>query len=208
MAKSNHQQRIAQLLGSIERDLIDWIPIAVQDLKVSTTAYSLFLWYQDYDDDWLPHIGIATDLLLNDLAHSTFEDPLERYDVLWCPQQSELSDKPGRLILDECELVENSVDECYELLAEQYGLAGAVESLDAEESLAEEFQALLPFREMMHRVRLNLQAQDWSKSLKPMDDFTVIVSDFMGYWLESDLKMALDDERTKRLVARDMFPAS
>ena len=208
MAKANHDLRIKHLLTSIERDLTDWIPIAVQELKVPSRAYAIFIWYQDYSDDWLPHIGVATELLLNDLAKLPPEDESDKYDILWCPQQTEDSDAPGRLFLDECELVEHSVDECYELLAESYDLETKTNSLSDEDALEEEFHALLPFREMLHRVRLNLQSYDWSTSLKPMDDFAIVVSDYMGYWLEDDLKQTLGPELMERLVARDMLPVS
>lgn len=206
MAISNSQLRIHQLLKSIERDLTDWIPIAAQELKVSSPAYALFLWYQDYHDDWLPHFGVATDLLLKDIPQLKLEAAYDKYEILWCPQQAPESDLPGRLFLDECELVENAVDECYELLAESYDLEKKTKSLSDEDALQEEYQALLPFREMLHRVRLHLQSHDWSTCFKLMDDFAIVVSDYMGYWLDEDLKASLDPELMGRLTARDMLP--
>jgi hypothetical protein len=207
MASSKHDQRIQQLLKSIERDLIDWIPIAIQELKVPSAAYAIFIWYQDYDDDWLPHIGVATDLLLKDLPQLQLDDPSDKYDILWCPQQTEEADAPGRLFLDECELVEHSVDECYELLAESYGLESKVKSLQDEDALQEEYNALLPFREMLHRVALQLQSYHWTTCLKPTEDFAIVVSDYMGYWLDDDLKRSLGPDLMKRLTARDLLPA-
>ena len=137
-----------------------------------------------------------------------FEDPLEKYDILWCPQQSEASDAPGRLFLDECELVADAVEECYGLLATDYGLDERMASLSDEDLCAEEFQALKPFREMMHRVGRNLQAHQWTKGLKPMDDFAIVVSDYMGYFLEEDLQLSLGPALTERLISRDMLPSS
>ncbi len=208
MAKPDPQQYLARLLETIERDLTDWIPLAVEDLKIPSRAYGLFLWYQDYDDDWLPHFGVATELLLEDIAKMRFEDPLEKYDILWCPQQSEASDAPGRLFLDECELVADAVEECYELLALEQGLGSKMATMNDEELCTEEFAALKPFREMMHRVGRNLQAHQWTKGLKPMDDFAIVVSDYMGYFLEEDLQLSLGPALTERLISRDMLPSS
>jgi hypothetical protein len=61
---------------------------------------------------------------------------------------------------------------------------------------------------MMHRVGRNLQAYQWMKGLKPMDDFAVIVSDYMGYFLEDDLQLSLGSALTERLISRDMLPSS
>ena len=81
-------------------------------------------------------------------------------------------------------------------------------SLSDEDLCAEEFQALKPFREMMHRVGRNLQAHQWTKGLKPMDDFAIVVSDYMGYFLEEDLQLSLGPALTERLISRDMLPSS
>jgi hypothetical protein len=205
MNSQHSQQRIDKLLASIERDLIDWIPLAIKDLKVASRAYALFIWYQDYDDDWIPHIGVGTELLLNGIATIDFEELHDKYDTIWCPQQFEVSDAPGRLILDECELVTEAVEECYPLLAEQYGLDESMATLSDEDLCANEFEALKPFRNMMHRVGHKLQSFDWSKCLKPMDDFAVVVSDFMGYALQEDLELSLELSLKNRLIERDML---
>jgi hypothetical protein len=41
-----------------------------------------------------------------------------------------------------------------------------------------------------------------------MDDFAVIVSDYMGYFLEEDLQLSLGPKLIERLSSRDMLPSS
>jgi hypothetical protein len=206
MVQANSQRRILRLLDSIERDLTDWIPIAVQDLKITVPVYALFLWYQDFESDWIPHLGVATQAILDDVTTMEFDSEEDRFDLLWCPQQWGASDEPGRLFLDECELVEGAVTECYELLAESHALDSQVDDRDG---LKPEVQlpALQSFREMMHRVGCSLRKTQWNRILKPTDDFAVVVADYMGMWLDLDLPLSIDSELRQRLIARNMLPS-
>jgi hypothetical protein len=204
-------KRIDNLLLTIERNLTDWIPIGVKELEVESRAYCLFIWYQDYSSDLTPHIGIATQKLLDAVEATHFDDPMDRFDMIWRPQQVAELDVPGRLI----------VEDCYELLAESSGLFdsdgedSALEILeptdgdndvDDNSELDQEFETLAPFREMMHRVGKNLKKVNWSKILPVTDDFVVVVSDYVGYWLSEDFEQCVDQPTYALLQTKNMLP--
>jgi hypothetical protein len=117
-----NSKRLDSLLRTIERNLSDWIPMGVKELDVQSPAYCLFVWYQDYCSDFTPHIGVATQKLLDSIDGKKFDDPVDRFDMIWRPQQVADIDAPDRLLLDECDIVENEVEDCYDLLAESSGL--------------------------------------------------------------------------------------
>ncbi len=227
---------LSKLLSTIERNLTDWIPMGVKELDCKSPAYCLFVWYQDYSGDFTPHIGIATQELLKSANSKVFSDPLDKYDMIWRPQQCADLDVPGQLLVDECDIVESEVEDCYDILAEESGLFDELDNQDDEDSqdpsdldeededddeaedddeeLAhdeqvdeddEEFETLVPFREMMHRVGKNLQQVEWHKILPVTDDFVVLVCDYVGYWLPEDFEECVDDELYERLVARGLI---
>jgi hypothetical protein len=222
---------LPNLLTSIERNLTDWIPIGVKELEITSPAYCLFIWYQDYSGDLTPHIGVATKNLLDAVEATDFEDPNDKYDMIWRPQQCADLEIPGRLIVDECDIVENEVEDCYELLAEKSGLFDGgdddsdddddldedeededeieedsdLEDDEIDEELDEEFQTLAPFREMMHRVGKNLANVDWSKIMPVTDEFVVLVCDYVGYWLPEDFEQCVTDAQFDKLVARGLL---
>ena len=226
-----NNKQLTTLLDTIERNLTDWIPIGVKELRVKSPAYCLFLWYQDFSDDFTPHCGIATQDLLDSIHSTDLQDPLEKFEIIWRPQQCADLEVPGRLILDECDIVENEVESCYEILAEQSGLFGDSDSIeesddeeldadleeddldregdeeDDEEAIEREFEALAPFREMMHRVGNNLRKVDWKKILPVTDDFVVLVGDYVGYWLADDFEQSVSPEKIASLIERGMLMA-
>jgi hypothetical protein len=70
-----NDKQLKALLDTIERNLTDWIPIGVKELGIKSPAYCLFLWYQDFSDDFTPHYGIATQELLDAIESTHFADP-------------------------------------------------------------------------------------------------------------------------------------
>jgi hypothetical protein len=215
---------LPNLLQSIERNLVDWIPMGVKDLAVDSPAYCLFVWYQDFSGDYTPHIGVATQKLLDAIESIPFTDPDDKFDMIWRPQQTADLDVPGRLLLDECDIVENEVENCYEILAERSGLFHEVEDSDdddddddddepedellgdgeeaddIDEVIDQEFSTLAPFREMMHRVGKKLAAYNWSQVMPITDNFVVLVGDYVGYWLADDFEECVDQKVLTKLI--------
>jgi hypothetical protein len=228
-----NDKQLKTLLDTIERNLTDWIPIGVKELGIKSPAYCLFLWYQDFSDDFTPHYGIATQELLDAIEATHFEDPIDRFEMIWRPQQCADLDVPGRLVLDECDIVETEVEACYEILAKQAEIfeeesenenaleedseleddLGDEEDLDEEdldadeEAIEKEFQALAPFREMMHRVGKNLQQVDWKKIMPVSDNFIVLVGDYVGYWLAEDFEESVSLPKIDSLIAQGLLMA-
>ncbi len=236
-----NDKQLKTLLDTIERNLTDWIPIGVKELGIKSPAYCLFLWYQDFSDDFTPHYGIATQELLDAIESTHFADPMDKFEMIWRPQQCADLDVPGRLVLDECDIVETEVEACYEILAKQAeifeegadnedesqeedGLEDALgddedlddedlddEDLDEEdldedeEAIEKEFQALAPFREMMHRVGKNLQQVDWKNIMPVSDNFIVLVGDYVGYWLAEDFEESVSLPKIDSLIAQGLL---
>jgi hypothetical protein len=213
-------KRLTQLLTKIERDLVDYIPMAVREMASPTPAYCLFIWYQDFSSTFTPHIGLATQNLLKVVNSIRFDDPMDKYDMIWLPQQNSDLSAPDRLLLEECEIVENDVDNCYALLAEASGLHDELptnassanplpksesikdddESFDLDAELEREFTTLQPFREMIHRVGDSLRRKDWSKAIPVTENFVVLVGDYMGHWLADDFERCVDDKLWTKLA--------
>lgn len=225
-----NDKQLKTILDTIERNLTDWIPIGVKELGIKSPAYCLFLWYQDFSDDFTPHYGIATQELLDAIESTHFADPMDKFEMIWRPQQCADLDVPGRLVLDECDIVETEVEACYEILAKQAeifeedaenedesqeedGLEDALsdeldEDLDEdEEAIEKEFQALAPFREMMHRVGKNLQQVDWKNIMPVSDNFIVLVGDYVGYWLAEDFEESVSLPKIDSLMAQGLLMA-
>lgn len=225
---------LSKLLQTIENNLTDWIPIGVKEIGVKTPAYALFLWYQDYSGEFTPIYGIATQKLLDIAQRTKFEEPLDKFELIWRPQQCANLDIPGQLLVDECDIVETEVENCYEILAEQSGISSwdpveedteddgsefeVAEDLESDEDdqvsdeddefedeeIEKELEALAPFREMMHRVGDSLRKIDWKKVMPVTDDFVVIVSDYVGYRLAEDFERCVTDEQYQKLVDAGM----
>jgi hypothetical protein len=215
-----NSKRLTQLLSKIERDLVDSIPMAVSEMASSTPAYCLFIWYQDYSSAFTPHIGLGTQKLLESVKAIRFDDPMDKYDMIWIPQQNCDLSAPDRLWLEECEIVENDVENCYALLAEASGLhedrsrnsdapkltseRNAIndddDSFDLDAELDQEFATLRPFRDMMHRVGDSLRRKDWSKAIPVTENFVVLVGDYMGHWLADDFERCVNDQLWAKLA--------
>lgn len=224
---------LPKLLQTIERNLTDWIPIGVKELGVQSPAYALFIWYQDYSAEFTPMFGIATQKLLDLAERTEFDDPFEKYEMIWRPQQCANLDIPGQLLVDECDIVETEVENCYEILAAESGLSSwdssdkdedddeddvedseddSDDDFDSDdedddfedEEIEKELNALVPFRDMMHRVGDSLRKMDWSKILQVKDNFVVLVGDYVGYGLVEDFERCVDDEHYQRLVEAGM----
>jgi len=243
-----NDKQLKALLDTIERNLTDWIPIGVKELGIKSPAYCLFLWYQDFSDDFTPHYGIATQELLDAIDSTHFVDPFDKFEMIWRPQQCADLDAPGRLVLDECDIVETEVEACYEILAKRAEIfeegsenedeiqddeLGDEEDLDEEdldeedldeedldeedldeeeldedeEAIEKEFQALAPFREMMHRVGKNLQQVDWKKIMPTSDNFIILVGDYVGYWLAEDFEECVSVPKIDSLIAQGLLMA-
>jgi hypothetical protein len=220
-----NSKRLDSLLRTIERNLSDWIPMGVKELNVQSPAYCLFVWYQDYCSDFTPHIGVATQKLLDFIDSKKLDDPIDRFDMIWRPQQVADIDAPDRLYLDECDIVENEVEDCYDLLAESSGLfdddedageddnaansdagdEGEENEQELEAELDEEFQTLAPFREMLYRVGDQLRKVDWKTIMPIRENFVVVVCDYNGYWLTEDFQRSVDAECYQKLVNQEML---
>jgi hypothetical protein len=226
-----NNKHLSSLLATIERNLTDWIPMGVKEMKTHSPAYCLFVWYQDFSGDLTPHIGIATLDLIKSAESMKFVDPNEKFDVLWRPQQCADLKAPGSLFIDECDIVENEVEDCYEILAKESGLFDDEdddeEDKDADDELNDEdadgltdgddddfddeedveFETIAPFREMMHRVGKNLRTVDWKRILPVTEDFVVVVCDYVGYWLAEDFELSVSPEQIARLTKQGLLPS-
>jgi hypothetical protein len=111
-----------------------------------------------------------------------FEEDSENEDEI---QEDELGDEEN---LDEEDLDEDELDE-------------------DEEAIEKEFQALAPFREMMHRVGKNLQQVDWAKIMPISDHFIVLVGDYVGYWLAEDFEECVGLPKIDSLIAQGLLMA-
>jgi len=226
-------KQLTNLLESIERNLTEWIPMGVKELEIKSPAYCLFLWYMDFEGEFTPQFGIATQELLDVVAKSKFEDPVDKYDILWRPPQCADLSVPGCLVVDECDIVESDVEMCYELLASNLGLLDddsddddefddeqeeiAADASDQslleddlsdeefDEEIEKEFEALEPFREMMHRVGKSLSEVDWKRIMPVTENFVVLVCDYVGYWLSEDFEQCVSSEKIDALIQKGLL---
>lgn len=183
MAKKS-SKRIKELLDKIETTLVMSIPETVRNMAVTEKSYLLLLCYYDLTTDaYTPYIVLAPDEWRN--KNQDEEDPEQRSSNYWSPHQSEqfpTTDCEGELLDQHCA-------ECYELLTQ-------------EDNGLEEQEQLLPFRKMLSRVALTLNAHDWTGILDTTDDFVVTASDWSGFWVQEDAKRSLPKEKSKLLRKR------
>lgn len=184
-------------IRSIEKRLLELIPTKVARLKLTSPAYALFLWYQDFSGmDAAVEFGIGTEALraacLSGKYSSKLGNPADF--AIWAPQQSIEGPFPGFPlpggIIDE---VAEDCDSVYQVLSE--------------DAMEDEEAAIAPFRTMMQRVARTLNGIDWSKKLRVSEDFVVVACDYMSMWCRDDFHASLGSQKIAELIAKGMMPA-
>lgn len=187
-----------QLLERVERELVSEVPRLVTKLNPPAPVYCLFLWYWDLSvDEYAPLVAAATEQLreacLGGANDDRLGDPPEW--CVWRPQQTIDEPFPGYpLPTAVCDFVAADANSCYDMLTQ------------GEVDLAEEEEILLPFRRMMCRVARQLNEVNWSERLQVSDDFVVVATDYIGYWLDVDFEDSLGRERLAALQRSGNLP--
>jgi hypothetical protein len=115
---------------------------------------------------------------------------------VWLPQQSIDTPFPGYPFPKHlCEEVASESNECYSILTAGLDLPPA-----------DEGPLLMPFRAALHQVARELNLYDWSGILLRSDDFIVLASDYIGYWLEEDMTASISTKQLAALKSRQLLP--
>jgi len=195
---SKDSDRLAVLLREIEATLLDTIPETILKLRIDQPAYCLFIWYYDTTiaGDYTPQMGVGLQVLREACINAYSDGP---NDYIWRPQQTISSPFPGfPYPFVDCEGpgIAEKCNECYRLMDVIYG---------SDMPLADERPMLKPFIDMICRVAQSLNRRDWRGVLASTDDFVVIGTDYIGYWLLEDIEASVPAERHVLLESRGCF---
>jgi hypothetical protein len=190
------------LLAEIEEYLVTHTPDAVAGLKVTEPAYAVFLWYDDSSTlpiQICPDFGVGTEAVRAACAEEYEGDRPSINDCVWRPMQ-EMEDEvaDGRFN-----------DKAFATRCQQaYKLMWAANTTGKPLDEKGDAVLLLPFRTMMHRVARRLNAIDWSGIVKPTDDYVVVATERIGYWLVEDMAASIPAEKLALLKKRRRFPSA
>jgi hypothetical protein len=182
-----------RLLAQIEAALIELIPAALKEKRISRPSYAVFLVYMDTTtNEYTPYLLVAMDAL-RQYALERRGESASFY--IWRPVQ-ELHYRKNEFF--EVALTDRTlskkVDKCYRLLSEAPG----ADTVDDNVSL-------LPFRRMMRNVARQLNSYSWSDVLPTTDDFVVVATDWSGFWVGDDVPRSLPDDRRELLESRKLL---
>jgi len=188
--------RLSKLLADIRRKLTSQVPDLVQSFRIRSPAYCLFIWYQDLSvDEYAPVVGV-TPVELRDACLA--EKDLSKIggdalDAIWRPQQCITGPYPGGAYpTGFCKDVSAESNECYSILC-------------TDDTPADEGPALMPFRSALHQVARELNAFDWSGILPLTDDFVVLATDYIGYWIQEDMLASIPEKQLQMLISRGLL---
>lgn len=172
------------LLADIEATLIRAIPKQLQAMTFAEPAYGLFVCYIDLTtDSYAPMLKLCPESFLRRAVAD------RSVDVVW-----RIAELPGPLLpvaglTGKCNAV-------YEYLARDFGEPGH------DDELAE----ILPFRRMIYRVCLALNALDWSGVMPVTPEFTVMACDWSyGQDARADADASVPAARKRFLKKRGLY---
>jgi hypothetical protein len=180
----DYSPALADLLATVEADLVAQTPKAIARRKVSEPAYAVFLWYDDSSTLPTmigPELGVGTASLRAACAEE-YDDRESFLNCVWRPNQ-EMEDEVVRVRFKDKSLAAR----CQQASR----LMWAANTTGKPLPEAEDAELLSPFRSMMHGVALRLNELDWEGILTPTDDFVVLAADAVGYWVPADMAASI-----------------
>jgi hypothetical protein len=192
--------RLSKLLTNIQKQLVSDLPEAVRKLRIKSPAYCLFIWYQDSStDEYTPQFFVAP-VRLRDACLA--EKDLSKIggdalDAVWRPQQTiSFPYQKCRFSTNLCDSVSAEANECCSILFDN----------PSDEEDGDESALLMPFRTALHRAARELNGFDWSGVLPRSDDFIVLATDYIGYWLAEDMTASVPKKQLSLLVSHGYLP--
>lgn len=171
------------MLAEIEAELVEALPAAVRKAKIKETAYGIMICYIDLTTDkYTPFVTVLPETYRSKCVADG------DVSMIWSlPAIPGITCRlpEGKPLNKKCNLV-------YEFL-----------SADWEDE--DEEKVIRPFREMIYRVCLQLNELDWSPILPVTDDFTVMASDWTGYWVDADAKKSVPVAHRRMLKQKGLF---
>ena len=180
---------LAKRISEIEPMLLEQIPREVAKAQFSEPAYALILCYIDSTtDEYTPYVVVALD---KSRQLALERKPDEASSIIWSPHQQRIKDvgRVPEVRFKDASLRRKCQTACMYLF----------------QDYRDDYERLLPFREMMYRVAQQLNRLDWSGKLPITDDFVVIASDWSGRYVRKDAPASLPAERRELLESRQLF---
>lgn len=80
------------------------------------------------------------------------------------------------------------------------------DGLDCPPGVEEEGALLMPFRSALHQVARELNGIDWSQIIRRSQDFVVLATDYIGYWLDEDMAASIPSKQLATLKSHKLLP--
>jgi hypothetical protein len=144
-----------------------------------------------------PDFGVATETLRAACEEEYGDDPESMINCLWRANQE----------MDELVRAGGFKDKAFAAKCQQaYKLMWAANRTGKPFDESGDGELLRPFREMMHRVARHFNVMSWDGILKPTDDFVVVATERIGYWVVEDMESSIPPGKLKKLKKAHGWP--